>query len=407
MASLLTFQTAFLVTLNITKNIMNTTSQNIQSEMRKCVKKGNSYQWTQTILQITLQKGSLKKIAASPESMRYIIFFVPFFLLHLCHHQNFPCVSLECFSSTHSTHIWAILSFKLKPTGAMKSSLASSPVRVSPSPFLSHLSCYYVTVAASICNSVVNTVLVFFCLFAFCLFITLLFFHWRIIAIQCCVSFCTTTWISYKYTYIPSPLEPPSPPLHPTLLCHHRAWSWGPLALGSLVKYLSPQWNTGSMRWPHQFCSPPPLLLYAMSAYSYQSINILRINEWMTQLKQSTYIEWLLPSLLSGKERKKKKLENRPLAGPLSLTIQYTEEEEKKVNLPCWHFPGTGCVHQFLKDTAIKLLTMRATKEAWQEWKRQWWGRGEHRGSKQAVWNNEFWNQRALLPLVLLWTGLN
>ena len=30
-------------------------------------------------------------------------------------------------------------------------------------------------------------------------------FNWRIITLQCCVGFCyTTTWISYKYMYIPS-----------------------------------------------------------------------------------------------------------------------------------------------------------------------------------------------------------
>ena len=58
------------------------------------------------------------------------------------------------------------------------------------------------------------------------------FFNWRIITLQCCVSFShTTAWISYIYIhiyiyiyiYIPSFLSPPSHPLG-----HHRALSWAP-----------------------------------------------------------------------------------------------------------------------------------------------------------------------------------
>ena len=42
-------------------------------------------------------------------------------------------------------------------------------------------------------------------------------FNWRIIALQNCVVFCQTTWVSCRYTY-PFPLEPPS---HlPLPLCH-------------------------------------------------------------------------------------------------------------------------------------------------------------------------------------------
>ena len=45
------------------------------------------------------------------------------------------------------------------------------------------------------------------------------FLNWRIIALQCCVSFCrTAVWISHRYTYVPSLLSlPPTPHPFPPL----------------------------------------------------------------------------------------------------------------------------------------------------------------------------------------------
>ena len=55
-------------------------------------------------------------------------------------------------------------------------------------------------------------------------------FNWRMITLHCCVGFChTPTWISHRYTYVPSLLNlPPIPLLHPTPLGCHRAPGWAP-----------------------------------------------------------------------------------------------------------------------------------------------------------------------------------
>ena len=48
-----------------------------------------------------------------------------------------------------------------------------------------------------------------------------LFFNWRIVALQYCVGFFCTTRVSFKYTFIPLPLESPS---------QHRTLSQTPFA---------------------------------------------------------------------------------------------------------------------------------------------------------------------------------
>ena len=87
-----------------------------------------------------------------------------------------------------------------------------------------------------------------------------LFFNWSIIALQCCLGLCcTTTWISCKYTYIPTPLSlpDPSPPGHRRAagwaLCSTAASHW--LAISHMVaciweKAMAPHSSTLAWKIP-------------------------------------------------------------------------------------------------------------------------------------------------------------
>ena len=85
--------------------------------------------------------------------------------------------------------------------------------------------------------------------FSFC------FFNWRIIALQYCVGlYHTSTWISHRYTYVPSLLNPSHPSPHRTPLGVTEQWVELPVSQGKFP--LAIYFTYGKMyTFPHSFLS--------------------------------------------------------------------------------------------------------------------------------------------------------
>ena len=70
-------------------------------------------------------------------------------------------------------------------------------------------------------------------------------FSWRTIALQCCVGFChTSTWLSYRYTFVPSLLSLPStsyciPPISVVTECREINQNFLPILPMSVYLLLS------------------------------------------------------------------------------------------------------------------------------------------------------------------------
>ena len=94
----------------------------------------------------------------------------------------------------------------------------------------------------------------FLCRFIFPLFFKFVF-NWKIISLQYCVAFYTTTWISHKYTYVPILLNlpPPSTPSHSSRLSQSTG-------LRSLCHTVNSQWLSILCRVTCMLLSPfiPP-----------------------------------------------------------------------------------------------------------------------------------------------------
>ena len=87
----------------------------------------------------------------------------------------------------------------------------------------------------------------------------IVFFNWNVIALQRCVSFCCTMWISYMYTYMPSFFG------FTSHLGHHRALSKVQyFFFFYLIFWLCIMWGLSSLTrdWTHVPCVGRQILIH-------------------------------------------------------------------------------------------------------------------------------------------------
>ena len=125
---------------------------------------------------------------------------------------------------------------------------------------------------------------------------TFFFFNWRVLALWCCVGFCcTTVWISYTYTHVPSPLSllamPPPQPSRSSPGWAPCAYSRSPRAI-----YFTPG-NVYMSQLLFQFVPWP-------SSYSVFTSSLSSSAEWRTSDWQMTWSwhHWMILGIKSFTE---------------------------------------------------------------------------------------------------------
>ena len=100
-------------------------------------------------------------------------------------------------------------------------------------------------------------------------------FSWRIIALQYCVVFCHTTWISHKCTYVPSSWTSSLPLLLPTPLACHSMLCWAPCVIQQLpIIYYFTYGNVYISVLLSQFLPPSPAPCYVHKSVLYVWVSV-------------------------------------------------------------------------------------------------------------------------------------